>query len=223
MSQLPDLKIPSHVGKTADEIVAINYFDSVGYLFRCMAWLDYFSRARTFSSLLYAGAEGRQGIECLLFEELVISTGANLSVSDYRRCVNDRISFIKTIDRLSPNYTLLRRFTRIVASLEPAVPKLIDWNLKALMRDWGTLSQYLHWVGARPLTTDKPKWLEEAHSKMLATVEPIWINITSGRRGVLHPKDMHPTAKEIWERFKTGEVDEKRAKFQLEFLRPLGR
>jgi len=215
------MHIPSHIGKTPEEIIDIEYFDSAGYLFKSMAWLDYFTRGHNFSPLLYACADARHGIEYLLFEELVVSTGANLSVEEYRRCVNERNRFIKTIAKLTPDYDRLKQFTRIIVALEPAAPKLIDWDHKALMKAWGMLSRYLHWFGARVLTTQKRACLDSAYAEIKGTVEPLWINITSGRSGIMHPKDMHPTVKDIWNRFRIGEIDEEGAQFQLKFLEPL--
>ena len=215
------MRIPSHIGKSPEEILAIPYFDSAGYLFKAMAWLDYFTRARNFSPLLYACADSRHGIEYLLFEELVISTGANLSEADYKQCVNERNRFVKTIAKLTPDYDRLKQFTRLVASMEPAAPKLIDWDHKALMKAWGTVSHYLHWFGARVLTSEKDDWLEEAYLEIKGTMEPVWVNITSGRSGILHPKDMHPTAREVWVRFRNGEIDEQATRFQLKFLEPI--
>lgn len=215
-----DISIPNHIGKTPAEIIAIPYFDSAGHLYKAMAWLDNFTHVGNFSPLLYACADARQGIEYLLFEELVISTGANLSKEEYQRCLSERNRFVKTIARLTPDYDRLKLFTRIVASMEPAAPKLIEWNHKSLMKAWGTVSHYLHWFGARALTSEKNDWLESAHSTICATVEPIWIKITSGRSAILHPKDMHPTARKVWVRFKNGEIDETGVRFQLDFLKP---
>jgi hypothetical protein len=217
------MNIPNYIGKTPNEIIGIEFFDSAGYFFKSMAWLDCFTRERNFSPLLYACADSRHGIEYLLFEELVVSTGANLSEEEYRRCVNERNRFVKTIEQLTPDYDCLKRFTKIVARLEPAVPKLIDWDHKALMKAWGLLSRYLHWFGARVLTTQKSDWLDSAYTEIKGVVEPLWINITSGQSGILHPKDMHPTVKVIWERFKIGEIDEEKAKFQLKFLEPINK
>lgn len=215
------MRIPSHVGKSPEEIIGIEYFDSAGYLFKSMAWLDYFARVRNFSPLLYACADSRHGIEYLLFEELVVSTGANLSVEEYKRCVNERNRFVKTIAQLTPDYDRLKLFTKVVAGFEPSVPKLIDWDHKALMKAWGVLSHYLHWFGARVLTTEKSEWLDAAYTEIKETIEPLWINITSGQSGIMHPKDMHQTVKEIWGRFRIGEIDEEGARFQLKFLEPI--
>lgn len=215
------MKIPSHIGKTPEEIVRVEHFDSAGYLFKSMAWLDYFTRVRSFSPLLYACADARHGIEYLLFEELVVSTGANLSVEDYRRCVNERNRFVKTIAQLTPDYDRLKQFTRIVVGLEPTAPKLIDWDHKFLMKAWGELSHYLHWFGARLLTTEKQDWLDSTFAEIKQIIEPLWINITSGRSGIMHPKDMHPMVREIWGRFRVGEIDENGARFQMKFLEPV--
>lgn len=107
-----------------------------------MSWLDYHKRTRQFSSLLYACIEARQG-EYLLFKLLVISTGANLSVEQYRKCVNEKNRFNKTIKQLTPDYELIQEFTKILSSVEPSLPKLIYFDNTQLMMTWGVLSQYL--------------------------------------------------------------------------------
>lgn len=89
--------IPNHRGKSPEEIVEIEFYNSASYLFRAMSWLDYHKRTRQFSSLLYACIEARQGFEYLLFELLIISTGANLLVEQYLNCVNEKNIFKKTI------------------------------------------------------------------------------------------------------------------------------
>lgn len=215
-----EIRIPNYVGKTAEEILAFPENHSGSYFYRSLAWLDYFTRKPTFSTLLYAATEGRQGIEYLLFEELVVSVGANLTEEQYLKCLKDSTSFAKTISKLTPDYLKLRRFTSLVASLEPAIPKLIEWNHKSLMNDWGKLSEFLHWVGARTLTSENTQWLRDSHRKLEAAVKPIWINFTSGTSGILRPENMHPTAKEIWERFRSNEIDESSVLFQLAYMRP---
>lgn len=213
--------IPNHVGKNPNEIADIDSFDSASYLYRSMAWLDYHKRSKKFSSLLYACAEGRHGIEYLLFEELVISTGANLSVEDYKKCVNERNRFKKTIEQLSPNYELLQAFTKILVSLEPKLPKIIYWDHSSLMKAWGALSHYLHWFGARNLTSENQEWLDSALPEIEKVLVPIWTKITSGQSGLMHPKDMAPVVREIWECFRTRKIDDATAKFRLEYLKPL--
>ncbi|AEJ01261.1 hypothetical protein Nit79A3_1429 [Nitrosomonas sp. Is79A3] len=213
--------IPNYIGKSPDEIIGIDLFDSASYLYRSMAWLDYHKRTKKFSSLLYACAEGRNGIEYLLFEELVISTGANLSVEKYKKCVNEKNLFKRTIAQLSPDYELLQIFSQIILSLEPSAPKLIYWDHSSLMKAWGVLSRYLHWSGARNLTSENAVWLDSARLAVHDVLEPIWLKITSGQSGLMHPNNMVPIVHEIWERFRSGEIDASAAKFQLKFLEPV--
>lgn len=215
------MNIPNYIGKSPNEILATEFFDSASYLYRGMAWLDYHKRTKQFSALIYACAEGRHGIEYLLFEELVISTGANLSVEDYQKCVNERNRFKKTIAQLSPDYERLQEFTQILASLEASFPKLIYWDHSALMKAWGFLSHYLHWFGARNLTSECDTWVASAQAEISKVLEPIWLKITSGQSGLMHPKDMNPVVRDIWERFRLGEIDVPTAKFQLDYLKPL--
>lgn len=217
----PIVFIPNYKNKSPLEIAEIDFFDSASYFYRGMAWLDFHNRTRKFSSLLYACAEARHGIEYLLFEELVISTGANLSIDEYRKCVKERNRFTKTIKKLTPDYERIQEFTKIIVSLEPTIPNLIYWDHHSLMKSWGTISNYLHWFGARNLTTENPTKLESYSKEIEKVLTPIWIKITSGQSGIMHPKDMAPIVKEVWDKFRNNEIDAKQAKFQLNYLKPL--
>lgn len=208
--------IPNYVGKSADEIIAVGHFDSAGYLFKSMAWLDCYARVRNFSPLLYACTDARHGIEYLLFEELVISTGAELSEAEYKKCVNERNRFVKTIASLAPDYDRLKTFTKLVVATEQTAPRLINWDHKALLRAWGKTSHYLHWFGAEMLTTQRLDWLDDAYIEIHKTVEPIWKNMISGQSGIMLSKDMSPPTKELWDKFKNGLIGEEDVKVLLE-------
>ena len=158
---------PSPIGKSAEEILDFSdYLDSVGYLFRAVAWLDYFKRSGQFPALLYASIEGRQGIEYLLFEQLIIGTGANLQQEEYERCLKNRTRLSKIIDQLIPDYAKLQEFTSVVVSLQSGTPNLVHWNPKNLMKSWGELSNYLHWMGAKNRTTEVDNWKQNAHTDL---------------------------------------------------------
>lgn len=137
MRSMSDMLAPSHINRNAEEIIRQNsYLDSAGYLYRAVSWLDYFERIDHFPALLYACIEGRFGIEYLLFEELVIGTGTNLSRQDYEKCLKEPTKLKKAIDRLIPDYEKLQQFTSIVVILEARVPKLIYWEPRELMKSW---------------------------------------------------------------------------------------
>ncbi|SRR6266498_4613947 len=216
--------VPNHIGRTPEEIITEkSYLDSVGYLFRAVSWLDYFRRVDHFPTLLYACIEGRCGIEYLLFEELVLSTGARLSRKDYERCVEERNNFAKLIKQLSPDYDKMQQFTLAVVAVEIRAPRLVRWSPSELLKTWGKLSRYTHWVGSKNETTEDPAWRAEALRQVASLLDPIWIKATSGQSGILYPADMKPKVRELWEDFKNGRVDFEGLKIRLDLIRPLVR
>jgi len=213
---------PSHVSRTAEDIVNEKlYFDSAGYLFRAMSWLDYFDRNKQFTALLYACIEARYGIEYLLFEEIVISTGANLSKEEYERCLKDSTKLHKALKRITPDYEKLQEFAKIIVSLVPGFPKIIQWNPNSLLKSWGTISNYLHWCGSRNNTTESQGWLMKASTNIRAEIEPIWVTISSGHSAIMHPKDMHPEILDLWIQYRDGAVDAEGIKIRMQILKPL--
>lgn len=213
---------PSHQGRSADEILGDKiYYDSVGYLYRAVSWFDHFERTPRFTTLLYSCIEARMGVEYLLFEELVISTGAKLSREDYERCVKDSLSFSKLIRQLSPDHRKAQEFTRVVVQLQPVPPKLVYWDPRELEKAWGKLSKHVHWVGARTETTDDRNWLKNAGGSVRGVIMPMWEKITSGQSGLLHASEMTSTVYEVWENYRNERIDIESVKFQLEMLRPV--
>jgi hypothetical protein len=216
MSSLP----PAHQGRTTNEIVTEKlYFDSPGYLYRAMSWLDAASCERIYPHLLYACIEGRMGIEYLLFEQVVISTGAKLTEEQYLQCVRDG-KLEKSLLRITPEYEKLQQFTRALASVEPSLPKLVEWEPKELMKAWGQLSEHLHWQGVRGRTTECPEWAVRSLQAVRTVLEPIWTKLSSGQSGIMHPSEMKSEVHEVWKRYLSNEIDLESVKFQLDYLRP---
>jgi len=210
---------PSHVGRSAEEIISDKlFYDSAGYLYRAVSWVDHYKNNQHFPVLIYACAEARHGIEYLLFEELILSTGANLSESEYQRCVKQRNRFIKVIKQLSPDYEKLQEFTSAVAALTPGLPKLIYWDHSDLMKSWGIISNYLHWFGSRIYAAEDEAWVRKAFEEIRDTIESIWHKFSSGQSEILHTDEMKPQVREVWEDFKAGKIDLAGAKIRLEIL-----
>ncbi len=213
---------PSNRNRTAEEITGENlYFDSVGYLYRAVSWLDHFERTPRFTSLLYACIEGRMGIEYLLFEELVISTGAKLSREDYGRCLKNRKSFAKLIRQLSPDHEKAQQFTHAILEIEPGAPTLVFWSPRELEKVWGKLSKYVHWTGARTETTEDPDWRKRVAQDVKEVLLPIWENMSSGQSGLLHPTNMKSHVREVWDDFKNDSIDINSVKVRLQLIRPI--
>lgn len=212
---------PSHIGRTAPDIIEQNsHFDAIGCLYRAVSWLDYFERSAIWPTLLYACIEGRYGIEYLLFEELVIGTGANLSREEYERCVREPTKLSKAIERIIPDYEKLQQFTAAIVALEYSVPCLIYWKPRALMKAWGELSKYLHWSGHKLDTAENAEWKKGALSDVKGVLMPLWEKATSGHSACMHPDNMNPEIREVWSDFKDGRIDLEGARVRMNLLKP---
>ena len=213
---------PKHTCRTPEDIVSKElYFDSAGHLYRAMSWLDYFERNDQFTALIYACIEARFGIENLIFEEIVISTGANLSQEDYEKCLDNPTNLNKALKKISPEYEKLQEFTQIIVSLSPELPRIIQWEPNKLIKSWGKISKYLHWCGSKSETTELSSWRANAGGEMREEIEPIWNEMTSGHSGCMHPDDMHPKVSELWDQFKSGDIDTESTTIRMQLLRPL--
>ena len=216
------MSAPSHINRTPEEIVRQNsYLDSVGYLYRAVSWLDYFQRIDHFPALLYACIEGRFGIEYLLFEELVMGTGAKLSRQDYEKCLKEGTKLKKAIDRLVPDYNKLQQFTAAIISIQPGLPNVVFWEPTELMKSWGTLSKYVHWFGAKNETTEIASWRTAAYAEVRQVLDPIWGKICSGQSGFMHPDNVMPEVRQVWLDFKNGKIDLEGAKIRMHLMKPL--
>lgn len=78
--------IPNHKNRSADSIVSEQVrFESSGYIYRALSWLDLAKRNSSPVAFQYAVLDTRQGIEQLLFEELLISVGTKLDRAEYEK------------------------------------------------------------------------------------------------------------------------------------------
>jgi len=99
---------PNFANRSAAEIVMNDVtFDSAGYVYRGLSWLDFAKRHTSVCGLQYAALETRQAIEQLLFEELVMSVGGKLDRRDYEKCKGNSTKMTKIIRKLSPEYDRL--------------------------------------------------------------------------------------------------------------------
>jgi hypothetical protein len=192
--------------------------DAIGHLHRSMSWLAQFEKKPAYPAFLYACIEARMGLEYLLFEELILSTGAKLTHADYNKCLKDRKKIAKLIKQHSPDLEKLQSFTKAVAELMSPAPRLICWNPKEIERVWGTLSNYVHWSGSKILTTENRQWVADSFSKVKALITPIWEKIVSGQSGLLHPTDMNKTAHAIWTDFQKNKINIASVKVRLRLM-----
>ncbi len=218
---------PDYKNRDPKEIMGENiYFDSIGHIYRAMSWLDYFERMNQFPSLLYSCIEARMGIEQMLFEEIVLSTGFQLDRNGYERCLKSRMKFGKLIRQLSPDYEKLQQFTRVVLELtgmgtDEPVPQLVFWKTRELEEAWGRLSRFLHWPGAPTETTDDPDWINNSYRDIKNTLLPIWERMSSGPTGILHHNDMKPKVHDIWTDFRNEKIGIDSVRWHLKLICPI--
>ncbi len=218
----PAISPPVYVGRSTEEIACKDlYFDSAGYLFRSVSWLDDYRRKKRFPSLLYACIEGRMAIEYLLFEILVIGTGANLTLEEYTKCLKDRSKLEKAIGRLIPDYESIQNFSSLLIEFEPSLPKHLKWDVKELKKSWGILSEYLHWLGASNLTAEDLAWCQSAYQRVEEILFPLWGKLSSGQSMTMHPDNMTQEVRDVWRDYKAGKIDISSARVRLQILKPV--
>jgi hypothetical protein len=199
---------PEFRNRSPQEIISVNvYFDSVGYTYRAMSWLDLARREKNVCALQYAAHDSRQAIEQLLFEEIVISAGTDLDLGEYEKCKGNSTKLNKIIRRLNPYYEKLIQFTRAILSADPEIPVLVTWDHKELMMHWGKISNYLHWVGEPAETVESDEWFFNGVATVESAAELLWNKSKSGYTGIMMPENMQPEIRHFWDRYRTGDVD----------------
>lgn len=202
------MRAPDFTNRDPVEIISEKlYFDSLGFVYRGLSWLDYAKRTTSVIALQYAALETRQAIEQLLFEELVMSVGGQLDRTEYEKCKGNSTKLAKIIRRLSPNYQRLVAFTRTIISLIPNSPPLVEWEHTTLLKHWGIISAYLHWPGERKETFESPQWFVKGLQTVEDAATYLWTKKTAGYSGVMMPENMETEIRQIWEDFESGKID----------------
>jgi len=202
------LKGPEYRGRTPEQIISERvHFDSVGYAYRALSWLDVAKRDLNVCALQYAAHDARQAIEQLLFEEIVLSVGTKLDRKEYEKCKGNSTKLHKIIRRLNPDYNKLAQFTKTINSILPQSLPLTLWDHKKLLKHWGVVSGYLHWAGEPAETFESTEWIQKGIEAVEAAADHIWKKNESGFTGIMMPLDMQLEIRDCWERFRADEID----------------
>jgi hypothetical protein len=199
--------IPNYLNRTASSIVSVNVrYESSGYIYRALSWLDLAKRERSPVAFQYAAHDARHGIEQLLFEELILSVGTKLDRKEYEKCLGNSTKLHAIINRLSPEREKLSRFNQALFSVGSVQIPLMVWNHKLLMKYGGQVSRYLHWTGAIDETEDDWSWIETGIKITEEACLYIWKNQINRETGVMLPQDMHPEILGLWEKYRDGSI-----------------
>lgn len=134
--------------RSTDSIVSENiHSESSGYVYRSLSWLDYAQRKQCATALQYSAHDLRQGIEHLLFEELILSTGFKLTEAEYKGCLGNSTKLRSIIRRISPLRKKLSEFVNVVIATSNENIETAIWDHELLIKYWGVSSEYLHWGG----------------------------------------------------------------------------
>ena len=197
-------------------------FESSGYVFRSLSWLD-LSKRENYSApvFLYAALDARLGIEQLLFEELVSSVGTKLDKKEYEKCLGNSTKLHAIINRLAPEREKLAKFNRAIFSTGSVRIPLVVWDHKLLMKYWGKISKYVHWAGAQNETVENVEWIKAGIELVEEAALYMWNNFKNYKTGVMLPEDMHPEIRSLWERYKSGSIGEENVKIAVNLLEPV--
>jgi len=213
--------IPNYLNRSADSIVSDKiHFESSDYIYRALSWLDLAKRKSSPVAFQYAVHDARQGIEQLLFEELILSVGTKLDRAKYEKCLGNSTKLHMMINRLAPEREKLARFNQASFSVGNIRISLVVWDHKQLMKYWGKLSQYLHWAGAIDETIKKESWVEAGIVVAEKACLYIWKNQTQKETGIMLPNDMHPEILHLWERYKNGKIEIEEVRISLQLFEP---
>jgi len=200
--------IPSFMNRSADSIISENiYYESSGYIYRALSWIDLARRKDSSVAFQYAAHDARQGIEQLLFEELVLSVGTKLDRTEYDKCLGNSTRLHAIINRLAPEREKLAKFNQAIFSVSSRKFSLVVWDHKLLMKYWGKLSKFLHWAGAIDETIKVRSWVEAGITVIEEACEYIWKNQIQSESGVMMPADMRPEIRNLWERYNEDQID----------------
>jgi len=197
------------------------FFDSVGYAYRALSWLDIAKGRQNVCALQYAALDARQAIEHLLFEVLILSVGSALDGKEYAKCRGNSTKLSKFIRRLQPHYNKLVEFNKAIVSTDPSAPPIIGWDLSVLMKHWGMLSGYLHWTGGPADTVESERWFNEGVQVIEAAAAFLWDNHQRGFTAMVRPDRMEPSVRAIWERFRDDDLDIDGVKVSLQLAVPV--
>lgn len=213
--------IPNFKNRSADSIITDKVrFESSGYIYRALSWLDLAKRNNSPVAFQYAAHDTRQGIEQLMFEELLLSVGTKLDRAEYEKCLGNSTKLHAIIQRLAPQREKLAKFNQAIFSVGSIQIPLAVWDHKLLMKYWGKLSEYLHWAGAIDETIENPAWIKTGITVTEEACTYIWKNQTEKKTGVMIPDEMHPEIRHLWERFMDEKIGIEEVKISSQLLEP---
>jgi hypothetical protein len=176
------------------------------------------ARSRNCPSLIhYAGLEMRMAIEQILFTIISLAMG-KIDLKTLTEC--------RTIDglnrvrgKVAPDYDKWCLFATAISDVFPNVPSPAVWNMGVLIKHVSKLNELCH----SPLIIQGMKEAPEEWNKRIKILENIYEHLaTTMRRPTcsLRFENATPFGKDLWEKFRHGEIDLETVKLRMRIMKP---
>jgi len=192
------------------------------HITQVLKWLKYDKGRKLDSVLIYASLELRCAIERYLLELLYLLKDRKLTPDDEIRC-RSKDGILNLMKETEPYYIKRAKFTNLIASITPGMPKVVIVDIKYIIRMWNTLSNYCH----KQLRTEESfesvnREFQEKGFKIIREVVSKFIDWESkGAFGIINKESMPPEVRSVYYKYIKDEIDEGQAKRMLKLMEPV--
>ncbi len=192
------------------------------HITQVLKWLKYDNGRKLDSVLAYASLELRCAIERYLLELLYLLKDLKLTSDDERRC-RSKDGILELMKETESYYIKRAKFTNLIASITPGMPKVVIVDIKYLIRMWNTLSDYCHKQLQPEESFDSAnREFQEKGFKIINEVVNKFKEWESkGVFGITNKEPMPSEVRSIYEKYIKDEIDEGRAKRMLKLMEPV--
>ena len=187
-----------------------------------LKWLKYDNGRKLDSVLVYASLELRCAIERYLLELLYLLKDQELTPDDERRC-RSKDGILELMKETEPYYVKRAKFTNLISSLIPGMPKVVIVDIKYLIRVWDALSKYCH-KQVRPdesFDSLNREFQEKGFRIIRETVNKFMEWESKGAVGITGKQSMPSEVRGVYDKYIKDEIDEDRAKTMLKLMEPV--
>ena len=192
------------------------------HITQVLKWLKYDKGRKLDSVIVYASLELRCAIERYLLELLYLLNDRKLTPDDEIRC-RSKDGILNLMKETEPDYTKRAKFTNLIASITPEIPKVVIVDIKYLIRKWNKLSDYCHKQLQPKESFDSVN--REFQEKGLKIINEVVNKFkeweSKGAFGITNKESMPSEVRSIYEKYIKDEIDEGRAKRMLKLMEPV--
>jgi hypothetical protein len=163
--------------------------------------------------IIYSALELRMAIEQLLFSIIVMA--GDLDSDTFTEC-RRKDGLFRVLERVSPKYSMMCRFCRVMASFYPEVPEIAEWDVRSLKRFYTQLSDLCH----SQLLIEGMHEAPQKWDSKVSLLEKGYDFLSSGmtkNTAVLKFDEASPSVVALWDEYEKGKItiDDVRERFAL--------